>query len=441
MTDQELEQRLRSWYQTEVPADQAAPADLRSRVATIPRPASQPWRGSARRRGVTLLAAAALTGMIVGTALVGGFLDPQPDASLVPPSDAPSTAPSPDAQQTAITKAGRIVYTRRVRLANGEGDCTTQSLLGCEHASVVISNADGSDERELVPVPSYLIAASVDGSKLLIDIPEDDRGGLFLTDASGSTPQRLDIPCEAPCYGDGAFAFSPDGSRLAFRRVYTEELEVLPYAIDTPLIAIMDLATGTVDELESTLGYGAAPSWSPDDSRLVFANHVIDADGRNFRQIAPANLFTNLTGEFSEGLSPSQWSPDGSLIVFASSNETLAPPDNSQRLSDIYVVRPDGTGLQRLTTDTIPPIATTGPGDFGADFPAWTRGGRIMFTRYPMPPETKVELWVMDPDGSNAVQLDPSDAAALTALGCVVCSYPTIDDFHLPNNAYWIPAP
>ena len=76
MTDQELEQRLRSWYQAEVPADLAAPADLRSRVVAIPRPASQPWRGSARRRGFTLLAAAALTGIITGTALVGGSCRP-----------------------------------------------------------------------------------------------------------------------------------------------------------------------------------------------------------------------------------------------------------------------------------------------------------------------------------------------------------------------------
>ena len=442
MTDQELERRLRSWYQAEVPTDLAAPADLRSRVLAIPRPASQPWRGSARRRGFTLLAAAALTGIITGTALVGGVLSPKRDPSVVPPTQATSTAPPPDVQPTAVTETRRIVYTRRVRLANGEGDCTTQSLRGCEHASVVISNSDGSDERELVPVPSYLIAASVDGSKLLVDIPEDDRGGLFLTDASGSTPQRLDIQCDAPCYGDGAFALSPDGSRLAFRRLYTEELEVPPYAIDTPLIAIMDLATGAVVELGSTLGYGAAPDWSPDGSRLVFANHVVDADGSNFRQIAPANLFTTRGGVFSEGQAPSRWSPDGSLIVFVSNNETLAPPDYLQRLMDIYLVRPDGTGLQRLTMDAVPPLADTGPGDFGAGFPAWTSEGRITFTRYPMPPETEFELWVMDPDGSNATRLNPNDAAALTALGCVVCSYPTLDDtFHLPSSAYWIPAP
>jgi hypothetical protein len=46
----------------------------------------------------------------------------------------------------------------------------------------------------------------------------------------------------------------------------------------------------------------------------------------------------------------------------------------------------------------------------------------------------------MDSDGSNAARLDPSDAAALTALGCVVCTYPAMTDYDVPNFAYWIPA-
>ena len=74
MTDQELEQRLREWYRAEVPAELAAPADLRSKVVAITR-SSQPWRRSDHRRGITLLAAAALVGLLVGTAVVGGVLN------------------------------------------------------------------------------------------------------------------------------------------------------------------------------------------------------------------------------------------------------------------------------------------------------------------------------------------------------------------------------
>lgn len=443
MNDHELEQRLRSWYRAEVPVDEAAPSALRSMVATIPRAHRAPLRRIGSRRGLRLLAVAVLAAATVGGALLAGSrIVDRP--SIVAPSEAPSTVPSPDAQPTGVTQAGQIVYTRRVRLADGEGDCETRFLF-CHRASVVVSNADGTHERELVPGPSsVLLTASADGASLLVSIPEGDRVGLYLTDLSGSPPQRLAIQCEAPCYEDGdwAFAFSPDGTRLAFSRTYAEELEVPPYQVDTRLIAIVDLATGAVDELESTLGYGTAPGWSPDGSRLAFANHVVDADGSDFLQIAPADLFTGISGEFTGSLTPSQWSPDGSLIVLTSYNDTITtdPPDNSQRLMEIYVVRPDGTGLRRLTTDTGPPLGTTDAGDFGAAFPAWTSEGRIVFTRFPRLPEAEFELWVMDPDGSNAARLDPSDAAALTALGCVVCTYPAMTDYDVPNFAYWIPA-
>ena len=91
---------------------------------------------------------------------------------------------------------------------------------------------------------------------------------------------------------------------------------------------------------------------------------------------------------------------------------------------DIYVVRPDGVDLRRLTTETVPPLGTNEAGDFGAAFPSWTRDGRITFTRLPMPPDTEFQLWVIDPDGTDATLLDFDDPAALTTLGCVTCTYP-----------------
>ncbi len=443
MTDHELELRLRSWYRDEIPADEAAPTALRSMVAAITNVSPTPLRRVGSGRGLRLLAAAAVltSATVAGALLAGsGLIDPP---AVVAPSDAPSTAPSPET--TATAEAGRIVYTHRVRLADGEGDCVTRFVF-CHRASVFIANADGSDPRELVPGPSsVLLSASADGARLLVMQPEADRFALFLTDSNGAALQRLDIPCEVPCYkdGDSGFALSPDGTRLAFSRAYAEILAVPPYQIDTRLIAVMDLATGVVDELQSTLGVGAAPGWSPDGSRLAFGNHVVDVDVGNLRQIAPADLFTGFDGEFIGSMTPPQWSGDGSVIAFASNNDTLVNTTtdrNSQRLMDIYVVRPDGSGLQRLTTDTAPPLGTTDPGDFGAAFPTWTRDGRITFTRFPMPPATDFEFWVMNADGSSALRLDPSDPAALTALGCTACTYPALTDYDVPNFAYWIPA-
>ena len=86
--------------------------------------------------------------------------------------------------------------------------------------------------------------------------------------------------------------------------------------------------------------------------------------------------------------------------------------------NDIYTIRPDGTGLQRLTTD-------------GASArPNWTADGRIAFVHLPARPEldedlaAAFELWIMDADGANVRQLEADNAADLTAAGCVTCPYP-----------------
>jgi hypothetical protein len=47
----------------------------------------------------------------------------------------------------------------------------------------------------------------------------------------------------------------------------------------------------------------------------------------------------------------------------------------------------------------------------------------------------------MDADGGNQTQLDASDAAALTAVGCIACPYPPTDPIiTYPTRAFWIPA-
>jgi hypothetical protein len=76
MTDDQLELRLRDWYRAEIPADETAPTALRATLTTIPRPLSVSSRRFASRRGITLLAAAALVGLLAGAAAVGGLLRP-----------------------------------------------------------------------------------------------------------------------------------------------------------------------------------------------------------------------------------------------------------------------------------------------------------------------------------------------------------------------------
>ncbi len=415
-------------------------------------------------RGFTLLAAAALVAVLAGTALVGGLLDRKPDDSVVAPTPGFSAQPSTSAGPSATAAPGLIVYTRWKQLASGEEDCTSQ--FPCPRASIFVSNDDGSHERELFPGPySFVVAASADGSYLIVSLREEDGDHLYLTDINGTEPRRLDTSCELPCVNDGGFAFSQDGTRLAFSRTLSEATTP-PFDESGSVIAIMNMATGTVVELDSTRasnpdlgdpchnncgeGDDEGPSWSPDGEHLLFSRvgigipnqprqfldrtvYIVDADGSNFRQLAPLEVHAG----------DARWAPDGSLITFTSVLETVTtnPPDNLQQLNDIYVIRPDGTGLQRLTTDTVEPVGTTEPGEFGARFPSWTSDGQIVFTRSPAAGETVWQLWVMDRDGTNVRRLDPSDAAVLTALGCTSCRYPGVDPINAyPSLAFWVAA-
>jgi len=146
------------------------------------------------------------------------------------------------------------------------------------------------------------------------------------------------------------------------------------------------------------------------------------------------NIETNAVAMLTKGYDNFPlWSPRGDLIMFSRQVEGDY---------EIYTIKPDGTGLQRLTTDTLGPLGTTEAGDFGARLPNWTRDGRIVFTRNAAPSEAVMQLWVMDRDGSNATRLDPSDAATLTAIGCVSCPYPAtdLDVFPgIPSIAIWVP--
>jgi Tol biopolymer transport system component len=269
-----------------------------------------------------------------------------------------------------------------------------------------VANRDGTGAHELLPDlvgnPRSL-AWSPDGTRLVFSMTADGApdgvSRLYLTDATGSQPQLVATGCVAPCHGDSDAAFSSDGTRLVFVRTITGAGSVL---------ATVDLTTGQVAELASTAvsdasgkfqGFTPAnyhPRWSPDGTRIVFtqdvpnavrgkvssvgplpAVFVVDADGRNLREVGP---------RVAPGVMTADWSPDGARIVFGSESFPGA-----LWYYDIYTVRPDGTGLRRLTSDHI------------SLNPSWTADGRIGFIQTHN--GLVVQLLIMNADGGNVTRL------------------------------------
>lgn len=367
------------------------------------------------RVALVLGAVAAVTALLLGSLAAAGILRllPAPSPLLV---ESPGPSTQPQVGVVAYMEAGRIW----------------------------VMNADATGAHELLPdVLGELapIAWSPDGSGLLYRYywsglgPRDGASGLALTDAAGSAPEELfdfgqpngiDGWCPTPADNCSAnpddMTISPDGTRLAYAIREGNDLEI-------STIVILDVPTGQIRRLESTRtqnpmigptegptepcteadgGYNGFPNWSPDGTRLVFtrtechnAIFTVNADGSDLREITPF--------EWGPTVEP-RWSPDGSRILFHSPTGWAAD-DLEHRRVEITTVRPDGTGLQALTSDEY------------SVWPYWTKDGRIVFVRSSVAADGLGDLWIMDGDGRNARQIDTT-VPALTAAGCTICPRP-----------------
>jgi Tol biopolymer transport system component len=98
------------------------------------------------------------------------------------------------------------------------------------------------------------------------------------------------------------------------------------------------------------------PAWSPDGSRIAFRSHR-DGNEEVYVMAADGSAERNLTNNAGSDYSPS-WSPDGTTIAFAS--------DRDGDPNEIYVMNEDGSNPTRVTDnpgiDEYPPGHLTGRG-------------------------------------------------------------------------------
>ena len=216
---------------------------------------------------------------------------------------------SPLAQAASPPAAnGRIAFNRDVG--------------GVNH--VFVMGADGANPVDLTPgIESENPSFAPDGRiavAALVGMGID----VLVMNGNGSNPVNVTGPNGN---GESEPDFSPDGRRVAFRRVVTGAPE--PFEV-----AVLDLATGAVSTLVRTAPPGGlgAPDFSPDGKRILFNRGspgsedilLINADGSS-----PVNL----TPEPGIAFDP-QFSPDGKRIVYRQASP--AP-------QGIYVMNADGS--------------------------------------------------------------------------------------------------
>jgi TolB protein len=222
-------------------------------------------------------------------------------------------------------------------------------------------------------------------------------------------------------------AWSPDGRKLAFVSERDGNAEIY----------VMNADGSEQENLTRQPSNDSHPTWSRDGRKLAFVSrrdgnaevYVMNADGSGLR---------NVTGTPSDDLDPA-WSPDGRAIAFV--QKKCWPNPRLTRCGTayetyLYVVNADGSGLRRLTTQRAhlfnPSWSTDGKtirygrylvhadGSGHSVLPrnvplagAWSPDGqRIAIVRVTHSPAdirnpTKLGLWVMNADGSDARRVAP----------------------------------
>jgi TolB protein len=169
--------------------------------------------------------------------------------------------------------------------------------------------------------------------------PNAGQVGLFVADADGSN--------EHPLLGLGQIDYdpvwAPDGGSI----VFTSDREG-----SADLFRVRPDGTG-LERLTDSPAYDDQAAFSPDGKQLVFVTTRNGGTADLWTMDLQTKKGKALTSGPGGDFRPS-WSPDGKWIAFSSDRGSTMPMGRGRwehlQLADIYLVRPDGSGLKRLTT-------------------------------------------------------------------------------------------
>jgi Tol biopolymer transport system component len=274
-----------------------------------------------------------------------------------------------------------------------------------------------------VPGPTSIAFDPISAGKIAFMSTQDGNPEIYTVNPDGSGLARLTYSDA----GDIAPAWSPDGTRIAFGCGIGPETDGGIRWVGPSDICLMDADGRRLVRLTNDPVSDGEPTWSPDGSRIAFRRegdiYTMKPDG--------ADLTRLTTDAFA--YEPA-WSPDGTKIAFTSRRD-LDP--NGMGNPEIYVMDADGTGAVNLTRDlaredgrpawspdgtriAYDSFPSTGgeiavwlmnadgsdkvrlPPSPGNDSePAWSPDGtRIVFTRYG---DNLGDIFIRNADGSGAV--------------------------------------
>lgn len=352
------------------------------------------------------LASMLTAGMLASAACAAGTVSSDPSKS-------------PDSASTSTPLAATPAPTPSpIAVLDGETWITFTWVPQHDHGSgLYLMRPDGSDVHETatdLPGVAEHPDWSPDGTLIAINVMVNE--GVFeiwTVKADGTDPQKL-LGCDAaPCVEVGGQAWSPDGRQMVFGRLSNATGSYKDVHLT---LEVLDLATRKTRVIAAAPTVGAEyieyqdARWSPDGTQVVFivdsyatpptdetllgsSIAVVKTDGS---VVDAARILTEpgLFGTYPD------WSPDGKTIVF--STHGLGSFQTTTKASNLYTIRPDGTGLTQITQ--------FGDNDTRATQPTWAPDGKqIIFTdilRNAADAFGDRHTAFIDPDGANLTVLD-----------------------------------
>ncbi|MBA2380049.1 MAG: PD40 domain-containing protein, partial [Blastocatellia bacterium] len=261
--------------------------------------------------------------------------------------------------------------------------------------------ASGGEARQITDFGSHP-AWSPDGKQIafqsnpIVDLGAYARNALppstlWVVGANGSEPKQL-TQIGNPAGGHGAPSFSPDGMRIVF--------EVDDYTS----ASVWTISTGGDDAKRFSQKHGYEPVYTPDGKSILYHNSEgsfqLRLDSDTNEPIDEPSQIAGIGGTFS-GVRRVSFSADGKRMAF---NSLL-------RRESLPAVR-----LQTNSAETdglpVPLVQNT---NARIHFPTFSPDGkRIVFTTCQNVGGIACNIWLMNADGSNQIQLTTNESRQFT---------------------------